>query len=110
MSKKYRPYLSLPMMERISYVLGNLKASGDMLTTLLDREIIDTMRVMILKANHGITQPSFTPIVDKLGIPEPEWKEQTREETLEEMRYTSGQMNPEESLAYEQKLMAKITG
>ena len=106
MSKKYRPYLSLPMMERIiSLCEDSFNPKNPMELNPLDDEIISSLKILVLKGKHGITQPSFTPIVDKLGIPELSTKE-----LMEEKRYLSGTMSPEESLSYEIKLMEKING
>lgn len=106
MSKKYRPYLSLEMMERIVSLAEHSIFSSDEFSSSLDKEIIDTMRVMILKANHGITQPSFTPIVDKLGIT-PELI-QSKSEAYDERKFLAGEMTEEEAAAYQTKLMEKF--
>lgn len=105
MSKKYRPYLSLEMMTRIVSLAEHSIFSSDEFSSSLDKEIINTLQVLILKANHGITQPSFTPIVDKLGIPE---VIQSKAEAYEERRFLAGEMTEEEAAAYQAKLMEKI--
>ena len=93
MSKKYRPYLSLSMMQRISSL-----ASSD---SELDTSIRKAMEVMIIKATHGITQPSFTPLVDKLGMDD-------LEESSDDMRFKRGEMSPEEEADYQASLMDKL--
>lgn len=103
MSKKYRPYLSLEMMNRIIY-LCHLNPIDE-----LSQSIIDSLKIMTLKANHGITQPSFTPIVDKLGFSEPELI-QSKSEAYDERKFLAGEMTEEEAQAYQAKLMSKITG
>ena len=104
-ARKYRPYLSLPMMERICALCNSHPIDE------LSQDILDSLQTMILKARMEITKPAFIPLAAKLGIPEPEFKPpQTQEEILEEQRFISGAMTPEEAQAYQSKLMAKITG
>jgi hypothetical protein len=99
MSKKYRPYLSLEMMNRIIYHCEN-----SIPREAIDSEILYSLRTMCLKAKYAITQPSFTPLVDKLGIPESE----SEPIDPDEIRFTSGQMSPEEASAYQAKLMERF--
>lgn len=102
MSKKYRPYLSLEMMNRIIYHCEN-----SIPREAIDSEILYSLRTMCLKAKYAITQPSFTPIVDKLGITE---LIQSKSEAYDERKFLAGEMTEEEAQAYQAKLMSKITG
>lgn len=107
-SPKFRPYLTLEQMERISQLILST-SPAHCPTSPLDQSIWESMNLMILKARNNITKPSFIPLAAKLGIPAPSFiPEQSQEEKLEEARYTSGQMTPEEATAYESKLMERI--
>lgn len=110
-SPKFRPYLTLEQMERIVFLCQVEQQCSTILNydPLLDKSIEDALQLMILKARNNITKPSFIPLAAKLGIPDPSFiPEQSQEEKLEEARYTSGQMTPEEAAAYESKLMERI--
>lgn len=102
MSKKYRPYLSLPMLERI---VSSVKANSTevMSHSHIDEEIISSLEVLILKARHEITKPSYTPLSSKLGMPtSPE------ELTGPSYRYHNNLMTQEEREAYETELNNSI--
>lgn len=98
MTKKYRPYLSLPMMEKIVQCVKYTAGGED-----IDQEIIDSLEIMILKARHEITKPSYVPISGKLGMDVP-----VNEQTGPSYRYHSNLMSPEERAAYEQSLQDDI--
>jgi hypothetical protein len=95
-TKKYRPYLSLPMMERISELVAPYASN-------LDSEIYDTMRVMLIKAREEITKPSYVPLSSRLGMNVP-----INEQTGPAYRYNAGLMSPEEKAIYEETIMNEI--
>lgn len=99
MTKKYRPYLSLPMMERIITLVQD---KGTNLTST-DVAIQESLEIMILKARHEITKPSYVPISGRLGMNVP-----VNEQTGPSYRYHSNLMTPEEREAYEQSLQDDI--
>lgn len=105
MSKKYRPYLSLVQMNRVITLAEHSIHSEPLEDHAIDLELISSLRVMVLKGQHGITQPSFTPIVDKLGIDD---AVQSKSEAYDERKFLAGEMTPEEAAAYQAKLMEKI--
>jgi hypothetical protein len=98
MSKKYRPYLSLPMMERI---VSRLSQQGK--CSPLDSQIISSLEVMILKARHEITKPAYIPLIDSLGL-----EVAIEEQTGDEYRFNTGMMSPEEEVKYSEKLMSQM--
>jgi hypothetical protein len=102
MTKKYRPYLSLPMMERIvlcvEHTIGD--GAGD---PNIDNEIIASLQVMILKARHEITKPSYVPISGRIGMDVP-----INEQTGPSYRYNAGLMSEKEREEYEAELMNEI--
>lgn len=102
-SPKFRPYLTLQQMEHIvSLCESDIRSNHT--NAMLGVSIIESLKLMILKAQHSITKPSFIPLAAKLGIPTNEFKEPDPEE----QRYMNGQMTPEEAAAYESKLMERI--
>lgn len=107
MTKKYRPYLSLPMMESMVKLCDNYLTQpfGPPEEHLREhtKDIKDSLQVMILKARHEITKPSYVPISSRIGMNVP-----INEQTGPSYRYNAGLMSLEERTAYEAELMNEI--
>jgi hypothetical protein len=86
------------MMEKIVQCVKYTAGGED-----IDQEIIDSLEIMILKARHEITKPSYVPISGRLGMNVP-----ISEQTGPSYRYNAGLMTPIEAAEYEQSLMAEI--
>jgi hypothetical protein len=125
-ASKYRPYLSLPAMERILSLLPSNAESP------IDYEIRIALQPMLLKASFGLAKPAHTPssirIGENLGMDSKDTEPTVRLEKLwltyvaiphtltpaqiveaKDYAYANAMMNPMQMAEYEAEMMNSIS-
>ena len=129
-AKKYRPYFTLPELEKLSQACKSLSPPPVNLITYLDRYILDITHG-VRKENHTLlpSKAESLGLSDETGDPEnpslPEKSDRLLYESylsqastfvnftpaqitrVQAYRYLQGLMNPEEEFAYEQSELTK---